>query len=214
MDSVNNRFYRTVMHTVAASELMVPKLLPSRSLDFEQTTHNTAHYNVSNALGRVSRIDNVTASNHSSSSSFVGAFSVIGSALNLLIYTSRAPSTPYHTFAGMFIFPPELHDIIRGDFDRILRSTPRQKPHRPPQPANHDLPLFHVHVLLPLAAEAPVPRGYVQLAGHRQLRWIPVPILTFAGILGGFAGVWLSERSCMARLEEIEGSVGWSGGST
>ena len=114
----------------------------------------------------------------------------------------------------MIILPPELQNIIRSDFDRILRSTPAKKPHRPPKPANHNLPLLHVHVLLPLAAEAPIPRGDVQLAGHRQLRSIPAPMLTFAGIFCGFAGVSLSKSSCMARLEEMEGSVGWFGGST
>ena len=44
----------------------------------------------------MSFIDNITASNHCSSNSFVGAFSVIGSAFSSVIYASplsRAPTT-------------------------------------------------------------------------------------------------------------------------
>lgn len=83
------------MHPISTFEKMFPKF-SSCCFHFEQTLDNTAHYNASNALGRVSRIDNVTASNHSSSSSFVGAFSVIGSALNLLIYTNtHNPPLPH-----------------------------------------------------------------------------------------------------------------------
>ena len=92
---VYHSFYGFVMHPVPTPVIKLPKF-SSCSFHFEQTIHNTAHYNASKVLGRVSRIDNVTASNHSSSSSFVGAFSVIGSALNLLIYTNtHNPPLPH-----------------------------------------------------------------------------------------------------------------------